>query len=475
MNLKLMSFIGVFICIAGVIFADNNAALPTAVEKLLPEKCKVVAACIADLNGDNKDDYLIVIQLKQDQNDEGQDTNPESDKELMVIVEKDNNYVVAAITRRAILCSSCGGVWGDPFESIEAGKKFFVINHYGGSREKWSISTRFAYSHRDNKWQLVKYESSYYDTGDESSKVQGETLTPKRFGLINLEDYDINYYLDTKKMKPRPQGDIKDWIVFASDDGKGVNVYMMNSNGTLLRKMTDILEGGGDTPSWSRDHGKIAFCRTRDVIAQIGVMNSDGTGIKELTHDNLQKVNPAWSPDGKKIAYGAYKDGEKIKIYVIDADGKNLKRLTNNSASDFGPSWSPDGSKIVFTRATGINGESGKIFTIDADGGNEKHLTKGSDKENDICAVYSPNGIKIYFTRNFEFYTMNPDGTGQKSLKCKKTGLSQVWSPNGKYIIFTANGEKGSIWEMTSDGTIKANLTDQVKLENANNYSPSWK
>ena len=57
---------------------------------------------------------------------------------------------------------------------------------------------------------------------------------------------------------------------------------------------------------------------------------------------------PAWSPNGNKLAFEAYRDGQ-AEVYVINATGSAVTRLTNNSAYDGTPAWSPDGSKIAFT------------------------------------------------------------------------------------------------------------------------------
>ena len=72
-------------------------------------------------------------------------------------------------------------------------------------------------------------------------------------------------------------------------------------------------------------------------------MNADGSGLRKLTRGPAYDGNPAWSPDGRKIAFG--RAGE---IYVMNADGSGQRNLTRNPARDFAPAWSPDGRKIAF-------------------------------------------------------------------------------------------------------------------------------
>src|SRR6266851_4837885 len=83
--------------------------------------------------------------------------------------------------------------------------------------------------------------------------------------------------------------------------------------------------------------------KTKLVLA-----NPDGSGAKDLTDDKADNGFPAWSPDGKKIAFASDRDGT-MNIYVMDADGSNAKNITNDPSYDADPAWSPDGKKIVFT------------------------------------------------------------------------------------------------------------------------------
>ena len=82
-------------------------------------------------------------------------------------------------------------------------------------------------------------------------------------------------------------------------------------------------------------------------------------------------TDPAWSPDGTRIAFGSNRDGDR-DIYVMDADGGNVQQLTDDPESDRDPAWSPDGTRIAFTR-------NGDIYVMDADGGNVQLLTDGPD------------------------------------------------------------------------------------------------
>ena len=82
------------------------------------------------------------------------------------------------------------------------------------------------------------------------------------------------------------------------------------------------------------------FYSNRDGYYEIYVMNGDGSNQNRLTNNPAVDVNPAWSPDGTKIAFESNRDGNK-EIYVMNADGSSLTRLTNNTADDSDPGWGP--------------------------------------------------------------------------------------------------------------------------------------
>src|SRR5262249_46076282 len=82
----------------------------------------------------------------------------------------------------------------------------------------------------------------------------------------------------------------------------------------------------------------------RAHVAPAPISRAKSTLVR-LTNNNSADGDPAWSPDGSRIAFWSNRDG-KNEIYVMDADGTNVKRLTNNLADDDGPRWSPDGRKI---------------------------------------------------------------------------------------------------------------------------------
>ena len=225
---------------------------------------------------------------------------------------------------------------------------------------------------------------------------------------------------------------------------------------------------------------KIAFGSDRDGNDEIYIINSDGTGLKRLTNNPAWDYHASWSPDGKKIAFNSSRDGNH-EIYVMNSDGTEQKNLTNNPATDFFPSWSPDGKKIAFSsnrggNFRGIYGNS-EIYVMNSDGTEQKRLT--NNPAEDYFASWSPDGKKIAFWSdrdgNDEIYVMNSDGTEQKNLtKNPARDFNPFWSPDGKKIAFNSNrdGDFREIYVMNSDGSQQTRLTNNPALDTFSSWSP---
>ena len=264
-------------------------------------------------------------------------------------------------------------------------------------------------------------------------------------------------------------------------------IYLMTPDGDQIRRLTEQPKADVE-PAWSPDGKRITFVSYRDlkqipergvIRGEIYVMNADGTNPINLTRsvDRAERVS-TWSPDGKQIAFTSAElfDGHTLvnsDIFVIDVDGGDSINLTNHDALDQTPDWSPNGNWIAFSSVRDRNWE---IYVMNADGTNPLNLTNNPAK--DGRPDWSPDGNRIAFTSdrdgNFEIYVMNADGTNPLNLTNHPAEDNHSsWSPDGRRIAFDSNRDDahGDIYVMNADGTNLINLTQDP--DNFDLY-PSW-
>jgi Tol biopolymer transport system component len=206
-----------------------------------------------------------------------------------------------------------------------------------------------------------------------------------------------------------------------------MEIFVVRSDGTGLRRMTD--HPGLDTnPAWSPDGTRIAFTRWPDAAASEGgdavaiwSMNRNGSGLERLTHGPGLSDQASWSPDGEHIAFSRYVSArDAYAVFITEAEAKEVRRPQAITHSPYGvtstsPSWSPDGTRIAFVRDENQNrGGDSNIYVIDSDGSNPHRITGESGYYND--PTWSPDGKSIAFIRGNRIWEMPPDSRDPRPL-----------------------------------------------------------
>jgi Tol biopolymer transport system component len=265
-----------------------------------------------------------------------------------------------------------------------------------------------------------------------------------------------------------------------------VSLFTVDSDGAGLSGPIGAL---AFRPAWSADGTKIAF--TCGYVGVICVTDADGSNGYSIFGTGIPADDPAWAPDGQRIVFSkgtttaCALEGCGDELYTIKTDGSELTRLTNDPAFDYQPAWSPDGSRIAFTRrACGVCEDH--IYLINPDGTGLTRLTAPGKYY--AQPSWSPDGTRIAYRGNHpsqfdaQIYTMKSDGTDQQQVTFSASpfviALEPAWSPDGNRIAFTGhpNGLCGGtdcgyeIFTIRTDGTDRRRVTD----DRARDADPDW-
>jgi uncharacterized protein YjdB len=221
-------------------------------------------------------------------------------------------------------------------------------------------------------------------------------------------------------------------------------------------------------PTWSPDGDRLAY--TWDPYGEgfwaVYVARADGSDARRLIGPDAYDggaagtvwfADPAWSPDGKKIAVrGETLEGNYRRIHVVNVDGTNMRVLPNPRASH--PSWSPDGTKLAFQGNEGV-------YVVNADGTGAASLIGPAGG---AVPAWSPDGSQLAFVHDSTIWVMNADGSGARSLGV--VGGQPAWALNGTYIVF-AGGPRSDLDAIKRDGSGLLQLTATDEPE----QHPSWR
>jgi dipeptidyl aminopeptidase/acylaminoacyl peptidase len=266
-------------------------------------------------------------------------------------------------------------------------------------------------------------------------------------------------------------------IAFSSDrDGK-VAQWVISTEGGEAQKLIDDANAPSST-NFSPDQTKIAFTEASERVdkkewdekvkkkddgyyaekkitfTHVWVYDVASKQKKQITTGNFDMQGPAWSPDGRWIAFSSNRTGTQMgdpnrsdnsDLFVIPAEGGAERKLTTNAGPDRGPVWSPDGRKIAFSSVDFENHSASQndLKVISVDGGQPLNLTSALDYS--VSSIeWSPDGGTIYFRTE--------EGLGSALYKVSASGGTpvRVLPDNENVYTVESKSKDGSKWLITS-------------------------
>ena len=279
---------------------------------------------------------------------------------------------------------------------------------------------------------------------------------------------------------------VPDFVSF-TPDGQSI-AYDATGAGPKLVAVTGgpsvTLPGPG---AWSADSARYAFVLQRRGGVQIRVGNRFGASshLLALLPAGSEVEHLLWSQSDRSIIYDTSHPNNDHELYAIQSDGSGLRALTDDSIDELDPAWSPDGSMLVYTSAPyaglACKGCALTLRIARADGTYSRALTRHGSGVYDSGAAWSPDGSKIAFVRATSdtparLYTVNPDGSDLAPLASGTRAAAPAWSPDGTMLAFVSSAPSsgGILAADVAGGAVHTEVPTPAGERASDLHNPEW-
>jgi Tol biopolymer transport system component len=275
------------------------------------------------------------------------------------------------------------------------------------------------------------------------------------------------------------------YTCFPPSPANGGRLFLLDVTTGKVRALTSDGAWNIDA-AWSPDGDRIAYQSTRDGRSDLYVMDVDSGRVRRLTDGRGFNGYPTWSPDGQWIAFESSRDGIRKRpqrgfyrdLYLVRAEGTEIRRLAPFLASNSEPAWSPDGDRIAFD-----SDQAGAtdVYTM-TPGGFELHQLTHLAHSGGFATYprWSPDGSRVVFDAaptaagHSSLYWMLADGGEVHQVTNDATAQWDGWpdwSDDGRWIVFTRNGQSEQLFAVAPDGSDVTQLTDDA----GSKVLPRWR
>ena len=306
----------------------------------------------------------------------------------------------------------------------------------------------------------------------------GQTMASKRYtGRADNPRMFGHQASDEVTALTQYRGVARTRIAFTSDrdatrEHRSKELYIVDYDGFNPRRVT-VNRSLNILPAWSPDGRSLAYVSYRQGVPDVFRASIFEGKSANLTGGAGQSFAPSFSPDGKRIAYASSRSGN-MEVWIANADGSGARKVTSSPAADTAPSWSPTGNEIAFTSdRTG----SPQIYVMDSEGLNVRRLTTVGNWND--AAAWNPSREfpEIAYTARLEAggFDIAVIDVATRQVRQVTAGRGSCeypsWAPSGRHLVFSC--KRGPTWQITvanRDGT----MIETLGAGPGNNVQPDW-